>query len=939
LAHFDLTQLRIRAEQEALALESQETNPQWPAEARRVLHELRVHQIELEMQNEELRVTRDQLETSKARYFDLYDLAPVGYFTLSEQGLILEANLTAATLLGVARSELPKQRLSQFILKHYRDIYYSLRQNLFTTGQPQACELRLTRKGGEPFWARLEAAVGPGEGGALDWRVVAHDITDRKRAEELRSHLAAIVESSDDAIIGKTLEGTILSWNSGAETLYGYKAEEMVGQPISRLAPSDRPYEIPQILERLQHGERIVHYETERIRKDGRRIEASLTMSPIHDSTGSIVGASVIARDITEQRQAEAVLRESEQRFRNMADAAPVMIWVAGPDKLFTFLNKTWLDFTGRTMEQELANGWVSGVHPEDRDRYNEAFCSSFNARRSFQIECRLRRADGEFRWMLCTGVPRFDPAGVFAGYIGSDIDITNLQSEERFRQLAENIDQVFWMVDLGTKRFLYVSPAFEKVWGCSSADLYRNRNWLAETVHPEDRDHFLAFREKQISETAEELYRIVRPDGSIRWVYDRGFPIRDAEGKLYRVAGIAEDVTAHREMEEQLCQAKMEAVGRLAGGIAHDFNNLLTIIGGYSQMLLDGTPTEDSRRERLEQIVSAANRAGALTKQLLAFSRQHLVEPKLVNINHLLTNMEALLRRIMGESITIETSLLSEVGYIRVDPHQLEQVVMNLAANARDAMPNGGLFRIETTMAEAAEMQTEGSLGGPGKCVELRISDSGCGMDKLTLERAFEPFFTTKGVGKGTGLGLSTVYGIVRQNQGTISVNSKPGQGTVFELRFPTAEGEVETELPMNLPLKTAATETVLLVEDEPAVRGLVREALEQFGYAVLEAADGYEALRVIEHQKSMIHLLLTDVIMPLMNGHELAMRVKSMRPDIKVIYMSGYTDDTLAFHGITQTEIDVIQKPFTQSELREKLQAVLAAEKRRHVRSSNAA
>jgi signal transduction histidine kinase/ActR/RegA family two-component response regulator len=478
-------------------------------------------------------------------------------------------------------------------------------------------------------------------------------------------------------------------------------------------------------------------------------------------------------------------------------------------------------------------------------------------------------------------------------------------------------------------------------VWGCSSADLYRNRNWLAGTVHPEDRDRFLAFREKQISETVEEFYRIVRPDGSIRWIYDRGFPIRDAEGKLYRVAGIAEDITAHREMEEQLRQAqKMEAVGRLAGGIAHDFNNLLTVIGGYSQMLLDGTQTEDPKREKLEQIVSAANRAGALTKQLLAFSRQHLIEPKLVNINHLLTNMEALLRRIMGEYIRIETSLLPEAGYIKVDPHQLEQVVMNLAANARDAMPNGGLFRIETKMAEAAEMPTEGSLGGPGKCVELRISDSGCGMDKRTLERAFEPFFTTKGVGKGTGLGLSMVYGIVRQNQGTISVYSKPGQGTVFELRFPTAsEGEEEAELSMDLPLKTAATETVLLVEDEPAVRGLVRGALEQLGYAVLEAADGYEALRVIEHHESMIHLLLTDVIMPLMNGHELAMRMKSIHPDIKVIYMSGYTDDTLAFHGITQTEIDFIQKPFTQSELREKLRAVLAADKRRRVRSRSAA
>jgi PAS domain S-box-containing protein len=442
--HPDATRLRAQAEHQAQALESPEVNALWPAEARQVLHELRVHQIELEMQNDELRATREQLEMSRARYFDLYDLSPVGYFTLSKKGLILEANLTATTLLGVSRSELSMQRFTRFILKDDQDIFYFLRGKLFHTGQTQGCELRLTRKDGTPIWVQLEAAGGLGDSAAHSWRVVAHDITDRKRAEELRSHLAAIVEFSDDAIIGKTLDGTIVSWNSAAERMYGYKAVEMIGKPVGLLSPPDRPDEIPQIMEKIRHGERIIHYETERMRKDGRRIEVALTISPIFRGTRSVVGASAIARDITEQKRAEAVLLESEQRFRNMADAAPVMIWVIDGDKNFTFFNKTWLDFTGHTLEQELSNGWTEVVQPDDLDRYLGTFFSSVDACQKFHVELRLRRADGEYRWVLCTGVPRFAPDGVFAGYIGSGMDIHDQKLTEA--TMRRHLDEVAHM-------------------------------------------------------------------------------------------------------------------------------------------------------------------------------------------------------------------------------------------------------------------------------------------------------------------------------------------------------------------------------------------------------------------------------------------------------------------------------------------------------------
>jgi two-component system, cell cycle sensor histidine kinase and response regulator CckA len=636
------------------------------------------------------------------------------------------------------------------------------------------------------------------------------------------------------------------------------------------------------------------------------------------------------ALSLRQHRRAEAVLRESEERFRNMADTAPVMIWVTGPDKGITFVNKTWLQFTGRTIEQELGNGWAEAVHPDDTGRCFETFSTAFDARRHFTLECRFLRADGRYRSILCTGIPRFASNGEFVGYIGSDIDITDLQSEERFRQLAENIDEVFWMLDLSSNRVLYVSPAFEKIWGVSASPLYQNPSWLLETVHPEDKDLVAEYLSKMRSEFAEVSYRIVRPEGGIRWILDRAFLVRTREGQAYRVAGIAEDVTAQRELEEHLSQSnKMEAVGRLAGGVAHDFNNLLTIIGGYSQMLLDHTPSGDPRRGQFEQILTAANRASILTKQLLAFSRRQVLQPRLVNLNHLVTSMNAMLGRIIGESVRIETALDPGIVSIQADPHQLEQVVMNLAVNARDAMPNGGVFRIETSVAPADHPAKDAGGEETGRRVRLRISDTGCGMDERIRERVFEPFFTTKGVGKGTGLGLSTVYGIVHQNQGTIQVASTPGHGTVFDLHFPAApEGMAEEAAAPKPRLKPEAGATILLAEDEPAVRGLVRVTLQQLGYQVLEAGDGYQALKLVEGNDIRIHLLLTDVIMPLMNGHELAQRLTALRPGTKVLYMSGYTDDVLAFHGIAP-EIDFIQKPFSPADLADKIERVLSAGK----------
>jgi PAS domain S-box-containing protein len=737
-----------------------------------------------------------------------------------------------------------------------------------------------------------------------------------------------VVEAIPEGIWVVSPQGQTVFSNRRMAEILGVDYESMSGQSCFCYVYPEDMEEAQRDLARAFAGDQRA-FDFRLCRTDGSPIWVSISCMPITDDTGASVAVLGLFSDITERKQAEAALKESEERFRHMADTSPVMLWVTDSEKQFIFVNSTWLNFTGRTLEQELGSGWVAGVHPDDLQRTFEVFSAAFDARRSFQIEMRLRRADGEYRSILCSGVPRFLTGGVFAGYIGSDVDITDLQSEERFRQLAQNIDQVFWMYDLDREQILYVSPAYEWVWGRSALPLYQDRRPLRESVHPDDREKFHAFLARLRSMRTEEVFRIVRPDGSVRWIHDRAFPICDGEGKPYRVAGIAEDVTSRRELEEELRQAhKMEAIGRLAGGVAHDFNNLLTIVGGYSQMLLDETAAADPRRGRLEQILGATNRATTLTRQLLAFSRRQVLQPKLVHLNHVLTSLQALLQRLIGEHIRIETMLDPGVSRIVADPHQIEELVMNLAANSRDAMPDGGEFRMETGMANPSEMQPENPARKNERWVRLRISDTGCGMDDRTREHAFEPFFTTKGVGKGTGLGLSTVYGIVRQNEGEIRLSSAPGRGTTFDFYFPAAPGtDAEGDQPGARAAKATVTGTILVAEDEPALRELVRHTLEQSGYNVVEAGDGYEAVRIIEQHAGEIHLLLTDVIMPLMNGHELASRVKALRPATQVLFMSGYTDDVLAFHGIASPEIAFLQKPFTPSELIARVAAMFAS------------
>ena len=419
------------------------------------------------------------------------------------------------------------------------------------------------------------------------------------------------------------------------------------------------------------------------------------------------------------------------------------------------------------------------------------------------------------------------------------------------------------------------------------------------------------------------------RRDGRLLTVQLSVRAVRNRAGQVEYYETFVRDVTDQRRLQQQVLQSqKMEAVGRLAGGIAHDFNNLLTVITSYSDLLLEDLAPGDAKRDDLEQVRKAADGAAALTRQLLAFSRQQVVEPRVVSLNTVVEGLQKILRRVIGEDIELTTTLAPDLGAVRADVGQLEQVLMNLAVNARDAMPTGGRLTVETANVEHdPDYARDREAAAVRQFAMLAVSDTGCGMDEATKARIFEPFFTTKEPGKGTGLGLATVYGIVKQAGGFIWVYSEPGQGTSFKIYLPEVDATAERTTAVAGARAPRGTETVLLVEDAAAVRAVTKQVLERQGYVVLEAPDGEAALRLAQQHRGPIHLLLTDVVMPRVSGRELAERLTQVRPDMRVLYASGYTDDSVVRHGILELGTAYLQKPFSPESLARKVRDVLDA------------
>ena len=763
---------------------------------------------------------------------------------------------------------------------------------------------------------------------------------ERAQSQRTAARLAAIVESSETAIFAEDMEGTIIAWNVGAERLFGYSQAEALGRSAAAILLPGGEEQLAAIRSRISAGEPVAHRQEERLRKDGSTVPVSWYESPLRDAAGRVIGVSVVATDVSARVRTEDALRQSEASFRELAEAIPQLVWIARTDGWNVYVNQRWVDYTGLTLEETQGRGWIQPFHPEDRQRAEEGWRLATATAGVYSLECRLRRADGAYRWWLVRGIPLQDAAGVVLKWFGTCTDIHDLilaeqrvaESEERFSKIFHSGLVAFSIAERTSGRMVDVNERWLELFGFERDEaIGRTVFELDLWVNSADRERLIAGSSAAGPDLhTEAAFR--RKSGEVFHALIAVEPVTltGISEPLIMVALI--DVTERKQLESQLLQAqKMEAVGRLAGGVAHDFNNALAVVQGYTEILMDGA--DEGQRKNLKEILQAATRASSLIRKLLAFSRKQVVDPRTLDLNDLLSNLEKMLRPLIGEDVDLAILPGKGLGPVKVDPGELEQAVINLCVNSRQAMPDGGSLRIETANVEfgtgehAAAIADQLESVAPGRYVMIAVSDTGCGIDEEILPRIFEPFFTTKETGVGTGLGLAMVYGSVQQAGGYLFAESEVGRGTTMRIYLPCADEPAATPGSGNSAVSPTGSETILLVEDEAAVRTLVLTVLSQAGYRVIEAASGQEAIAAAGRSAQGIDLVITDVVMPGMNGRALAASLVAARPELRVIFMSGYTDDILARHGVLEPGTFFLAKPFTTTALLRRVREALSA------------
>lgn len=663
-------------------------------------------------------------------------------------------------------------------------------------------------------------------------------------------------------------------------------------------------------------------------------------------------------RSQDESRRATAALQEAERKYRQLVEQVPAISYVAetGAFGPFLYMSPQVKTILGYDPENCIADSrfWWEHLNPEDQPR--ALLEDTWEEGRLFQIEYRMRRNDGEEVWVRDEAIIVRDPMTGKRLTRGLLVDITEQkraqlalrESEERYRTFVEQSSEGIYRMETDPPIPCHLPIEEQLAWGLKYG-------YMAECNDAMARMYGRASAQELIGKKLSEF--LILHDPVTRQFMERfirgGYRISDEEsieldaqgqkrifrntmvgtvvdGYWVRTWGITRDITERKHLEEQLRNAQqLEAIGRLAGGVAHDFNNILSIIMGHAELLL-ASGVDERLRVGLAQMRRAAERAASLTQQLLAFSRKQVLQPRVLDLNETVADVQKMLSRIIGEDIELIARLHPSLNMVKADPSQIEQVLINLAVNARDAMPHGGKLAMETSNLELREDAARDMDLAPGRYVMLGVSDTGNGMDAATLSHVFEPFFTTKAVGKGTGLGLSTVYGIVKQSGGSIRIESELGRGTSFRVYLPATDGEGHKQADRAANARVGGgTETILVAEDEPDLRELTRIFLEGYGYKVLEAGSAEQAIQTAEEFGGPIHLLLTDVIMPGMSGRQLAEKIVCKSPSTKIVYMTGYTDDMIVQHKVLEPGVQLLQKPFTKAELALKVRATLDGER----------
>jgi PAS domain S-box-containing protein len=743
-----------------------------------------------------------------------------------------------------------------------------------------------------------------------------------KQTEENLIRLAAIVESSDDAIIGEDLNSIITSWNKGAEKIFGYSADEMVGGTIKQLIPADRQDEQDKFQAQIRLGGSVAQFETVRQAKDGCLLNVSITLSPIKDAGGKVIGMSKVARDITEHKRAEAALRDEQAMFQSLADTIPDRIYFKDLQSRFVRINEAMTRrFNLKSAAEAVGKTDCDFRSKEHADRaYKDEQHIMSTGEPLIDCEEMETRPDGHVTWSSATKVPLRDARGNITGLVGITRDITERKRiEARFRRLVDSNAQGVIFFNMAGE-ITGSNDAFLHLTGYTGEDLEAGRvNWTAMT--PPEYAHLDRHALEQIAAGGSCVpyeKEFIRKQGSRVPVLlgAAAFEDNPGEGVCFVL-----DLTERKKLETEFRQSqKMEAIGQLAGGVAHDFNNILAVIQGYADLLKTDSDLSTAQSDYTAQIGAASQRAAALTRQLLLFSRKETMQARDMDLNQSINDVTKLLRRTLGEEIQLQFKFAMESLFIRADPGMMDQVLINLAVNSRDAMPGGGQLAIETSAVEFDKsILGQSDQCRPGSFACLTISDTGCGIAPEILSKIFEPFFTTKDVGKGTGLGLATVFGIIQQHQGWINVSSEVGRGTTFRIYLPRLEklSEQKPQQPESTSL-VGGDETILLVEDDAFLCASVRKTLSQLGYRVLEAVNGAEAIEIWKQNRDEIDLLLTDLVMPGgINGKELGEWLLKENPQLKVIYASGYSAEIAGKDFSLEEGVNFLTKPFESHKL----------------------